>query len=101
MALHDFVCSECEYVGERNIKEGDNPEPPCPNCGSGNLKRVWLKAPAMRMGGDGSNRSIASMKKSFNERFIKKEIDDVRHRHGDVFNDSLRGGAVERIKKGG
>jgi len=97
MPLHDFVCALCEKVSEHMVMGDGSTVIPC-DCG-GTMHRVFLKAPMGRVGGKSSSRSIASMKKSFNERFVKKEIDDVRHKHGKVFDDSLRSAAAQRIKK--
>ena len=41
------------------------------------------------------------MKRSFNQRFVEgSEIDEVRHRHGKNFDDSLVSSAVKRVKEG-
>ena len=97
--LHDFLCPECEYIEERLIERGETLEMKCPNC-EAEMHKVYLKSPAFRMGGEGSDRQIASMQKSFRERFKKKEADDIRHKHGKDFDDSLAHGEVRRIKNG-
>jgi len=94
--LHDIKCAECGYAEERSIDV--NTVLVCPNCDNGVLRVVFTKAPMGRVGGEGSDRSIASMRRSFNERFVKKDIDDVRNKHGKLFDDSIRGAAVDRIK---
>lgn len=70
----------------------------CPDSDCGGV--VKCKAFYSRIGGEGSDRQIKALKSSFRERFVKKEMDDVRHKHGDAFTDAVRGAAVERIKKG-
>lgn len=75
---------------------------PCPLCKTAGTYRriIGNKAPAGRVGGEGSTRQVVDMRKSLDERFWKKEADDVRHRHPEAFNDSIRGAAVKRIKEG-
>jgi len=83
------------------IPKGVDPEvwsQECPECKYGWLHRVWRKAPAGRIGGEGSDRQIKSMQKSFRERFFKKGIDDVRHKHGSAIDESIRGAEIDRIK---
>ena len=53
-----------------------------------------------RIGGNGSDREIASMQKSFRERFMKVEADDVREKHGASFDESLRAGDIKRRMSG-
>jgi hypothetical protein len=72
----------------------------CPECeGELSGKRIIDGAPMSRVGGAGSDRQIKAMKKSFKKRFVNKEIDDVRHRQGNIFDESLVSAAAERIKK--
>ena len=101
MPLNDLMCPLCEHVEERYMKidEVDGFSLRCPNCEDGEMHIAFLKPILGRMGGDNSDRSVSSMKRSFNERFVKKEIDEVRHKYGVLFDDSLRSGAVQRIKK--
>ena len=46
-----------------------------------------------------SDATIAARKESFNQRFLKHEVDDVRHKHGKLFDDSLRSAEAQRIKQ--
>jgi hypothetical protein len=105
----DLLCPECEYQEERTIdmREIDGEEEErqamiiqCPNCEHPEMQRVWLKAPSGRIGGAKSERSIESMQHSFKERFVKGEINDVRHRFGKLFDQNLVSSAVKRIKDG-
>jgi len=95
--LHDIKCAECGYTEERSVDV--NTVLVCPNCDNGVLRVVFMKAPMGRAGGDGSDRSIASMRKSFNERFVKKELTDLRHKFGSVIDDSILGGGIQKVKK--
>ena len=54
-----------------------------------------------RVGGEGSDRQISSMKKSFREHFVKNELDDVRHKHGRAIDESLAAGEIKRRMRGG
>lgn len=101
MPTYEFRCTECEYTGEEFIRlsEYDETVLKCPNCDSENYQRYFSTPPMMRIGGENSDRQIDAMRRSFNERFVKKELDDVRHKHGLAIDDSLRGGAVGKIKK--
>lgn len=107
----DFECPECQYGEERMIdfRECENEEEEkmimssilCPNCEEHNMERVWRSAPSIRMGNDSSDHNIAKMKKSFHERFVKSgEMDQVRHKHGKLFDQSLVSAAADRIKSG-
>lgn len=96
--LRDFQCTECDYVQD-DFAEIDDVKF-CPKCG-GHMRHVWLSAPnANDLGQEGSNKSLAAMRQSFRQRFVKKEIDDVRHKHGETFDDSLVSAAVKRIEDG-
>jgi hypothetical protein len=50
------------------------------------------------MGDPKSDKNLAKMQKNLRERFIKKEIDDVRHKHGRLYDDAVRSSAAQRIK---
>ena len=108
MPLYSIHCEACEHEDEEIVKLADldaydaKLKAGCPLCNeSGTCRRVITKAPLARMGGEGSARQIVDMKRSFKERFWKGGgADDVRHKHGDAFDDSLRGAAVTRIKEG-
>lgn len=97
--LRDFVCESCGYAAD-DFAEIDDTKL-CPHCGS-TMRHEWLSAPnSNALGKEGSDKSIAAMKRSFKQRFVKKEIDDVRHKHGESFDQSLSGAAAQRIKDGG
>lgn len=96
--LRDFVCLDCHYVKDDFAAIDDRLS--CTKCG-GEMRHVWLSSPnANDIGKEGSDKSISAMQQSFRERFVKKEIDDVRHKHGSNFDDSLVAKAVQRIKDG-
>lgn len=105
--LYSIHCSLCEYETEEIVKLADldafdeklNAE--CPLCARPNVcRRVITKAPLTRMGGEGSTRQIHDMRRSFQERFWKGGgADEVRHKHGEAFDDALRGAAVTKIKE--
>jgi len=60
-----------------------------------------IQCPGMgRVGGNGSDRQIASMKKSFRKHFVDHELDDVRHKHGSAIDESLRAGEIRRRMSG-
>ena len=107
MPLHSLHCSACELQDEEIIKFCDleafdaKAALGCPLCGSvGTYRRVITKAPMMRMSGEGSDRQIVDMKRSFQNKFWKGGgADDVRHKHPEAFSDSLRGAAVSKIKE--
>jgi len=88
-------------MSELEAWDAQVPERPCPLCNApGTYHRQMRSAPRTRIGGEGSNRQIMDMRRSFDERFHKSGgADDCRHRHGDAFDDSLRGGAVKKIKE--
>lgn len=98
MPMHDYECTECGYREEQNLKV-EEIEYNCPSC-KGKMHRIYIKAPMGRIGGKDSQRSIGSMRRSFNERFVKKELDDVRHKFGHLFDESLVSAATKRIKEG-
>lgn len=95
--LRDFVC-ECGYVKDDFAEIDDVLS--CPQCGK-MMRHAWLSAPnSNQLGPEGSDRSVKAMRHSFKQRFIKKEIDDVRHKHGEAFDDSLLSTAAQRIRDG-
>jgi hypothetical protein len=109
--IYEFACSTCgahreailRYEDMQNLREivKDGYRFTCPACNdnTGSYKETWTKAPMARIGGSGSERDIAAMQKDCRERFVKSgEMDDIRHRHGSAFDDSIRGAAIERIK---
>jgi transcriptional regulator NrdR family protein len=102
----DLQCPECGYEEEKLIdcREQEDDQTPtlelkCPNCDCEKMDQVWKHAPSMKIGNDRDPRNIARMQKSLQERFVKKEIDEVRHKHGKLFDDSLRSAAAQKIKK--
>lgn len=106
----DLLCPKCQYEEERSVDlrgcETDeqreqlmNAELKCPNCEEADMERVWRHAPSVGSR-PGSDEYVSKMKKSFRERFIKKEVDDVRHKHGKLYDDAVRSAAATRIKKG-
>lgn len=108
MPLYEFGCSACgihrdallKYEEMQAIRNGGPLA--CPECKEQTYKEVWTKAPMGRIGGSGSERDIKAMQQSFQQRFAKSgEMDDIRHKHGTAFDDSIRGAAVERIKDAG
>ena len=99
MLLFDYQCSLCGVIFERLVCDKDKEKQQC-DCG-GDASRIWIKAPASSLiGPEGSDMHIKAMQKSFRERFVKKDRDDLLHKHGSDFSDSLRCGAIDKIKKG-
>lgn len=107
----DMQCLDCGYDEERLVdvrnltdKEAEmalHEEIKCPNCDGNAFQRVWRKAPAGKIGNDRSPHNIEKMKQSFRQRYMKKEIDDVKHKWGDkIVNESLIAGEARRIKQG-
>ena len=103
----DLMCNQCDHHEDVLLSREDflddqgnrkKLEKPCPNC-SGTMEEVWISAPST-FSKDGSDEAVAKMKKSFNERFIKKELNDVRHKYGRLYDDSIKSAAVQRIKRG-
>lgn len=101
----ELVCPECEYREDRSIdmREIDTPEQEaaamqikCPNCDHEYMEREWRTAPS----GVSPGTEVDKMKRSFRERFIKKEVDDVRHKHGRLYDDAVVSSAAQRIKDG-
>lgn len=107
MPTYEFACSECgvertALLTYEEMKAIERSPVPCPGCDTvGTYSRSYSgKAPMGRMGGESSERSIESMQKSFKEHFLKSgEMDQIRHKHGVEFDDSLRGAAADRIRK--
>jgi RNA polymerase subunit RPABC4/transcription elongation factor Spt4 len=104
----DLMCPNCKYEKEEtfDLRGYETEEQKqasmvvmCPNCEEADMVRCWRGAPSI--GGAPENSPITHAKRvaSFKQRFLKKEIDDVRHKHGHLFDASLRGAAVDRIKK--
>lgn len=107
----NLLCSNCQYEEERTIdvrgmedeqiEQAVNQEIMCPNCEEANMERVWRHAPSVtRYANENSPATFEARKKSFKQRFLKKEADDIRDKHGVNFDDSLRSAAAQRIKSG-
>lgn len=104
----DFECPECGYQEEHSFDlRGMSEEEKdatiasgirCPNCDHEKMNRVWIKAPGMKMGKDSDMHNINRMKQSFKERFVKKELDDVRNKFGRLYDDSTRSAAAQKIE---
>lgn len=101
----DFRCPECGFEGEylsmtKEIREAAIGGALKCECGAV-VKRVFINAPSFnKIGKDGTDSAIKAMKESFRDRFKKYEIDDIRHKHGRAFDESLVAGAANRIRKG-
>lgn len=99
----DVMCPNCGYHEEllvRDANSGDL-EIKCPNCEECEMNRVWLSAPTVnKFTDENSTESFEARKRAFQKRFIEKEADDIRHKHGVNFDDSLRSAAAQRIKNG-
>lgn len=94
--LRDFKCNKCSYIQDDFAEIDDTII--CNNCGS-KMKHIYLSAPnSNNLGKEGSDKSIKALQHSFRKRFIKKELDDVRNKHGEIFDQSLVSSAVKRIK---
>lgn len=101
----DLECPKCQYPEERvlDCREFDSVEDAwlasdvlCPNCEEADLEKVWRNAPLGKVHDEAGE--VSRMKQSFKERFIKKDVDDVRHKHGKLYDDSIRSAAAQRIK---
>ena len=103
----DLSCPNCGYEEERSIDLRDLDEDgiqqamlvKCPNCDHEHMEQVWRRAPAAKFGNDQTPENIARMKRSFDERFVKKDMDNVRHKFGRLFDESLVSKAVDKAKK--
>ena len=105
MPSYEFECEECGNYEEHYFKIADmfpkDKAPPklnCYRCKVGGLKRVIVSAPGSWVGGEGSDDQINRMRKDFRSH-QRKQDDQVRHKHGEAYDDAIRGGAVDRIKK--
>jgi hypothetical protein len=103
----DLMCGSCDHHEDILLERADfldengdrkKIQKPCPECG-GVMEEVWIQAPST-FSRDGTDAGVAKMKRSFNERFIKKEVDDVRHKYGRLYDDSIKSAAVNRLRKG-
>ena len=101
MPRYEYTCEKCGHEFEEQVPMsecGDKQD--CPVCERNSGVRAYRTAPLTRTGGEGSDRDISAMQKSFRERFVKKELDDVRHKHGKAIDDSLAQTGVARKIKG-
>ncbi len=109
LANYEFECPKCKTREERSIDHRELPdnwdvktdhEEKCESCGTRLVNVFMSRAPTVFIGGDKSDRRIALMRKSFRERFTKgPEIDEVRHKKGVLYDDSIRSAAAQKIKK--
>ena len=105
MPLYEFICNRCGAETEhiRSMADRNNMHS-CPikidndeMCmGIVRRREVQSRAPALHS--SDYNTNIAKMKQASKEHFVKKEIDDVRHKFGRSFDDGLVGAAAERIR---
>ena len=105
----DFRCPICSYQESHTFDLRGKTEREkqiivesgikCPSCDHPEMQRVWLQAPGSRIGGDSTPQNMAKMKESFHQRFVKKELDDVRNKFGRLYDDSTRSAAAQKIKK--
>ena len=98
MPLYDYRCTSCDLVSEGMATYEQRDLYLC-ECGAF-MQRIFLKPPAHRqLGAEGTDKNIAAMKRSFNTKFVNGgEMDEVRHKHGNTFDESLVSAAVDRIK---
>jgi hypothetical protein len=103
----ELLCEECKYEEERSIDMRQTDEEidrdmlvKCPNCDHEYMIKVWRTAPSVSNYHDPkSDKSLKAMQNNLKQRFIKKEVDDVRHKHGRLYDDSIQSAAATRIKK--
>ena len=107
---YDIKCPECEYVKEEmfdismeaTMEEIDsivNNSIECPNCGDCLMRRAFITPPSGKVD-KGYAHNISKMKESFHQRFMKPESQDqMRHQHGNLYDASLRGGALDKAEK--
>jgi len=103
----ELMCEGCSYEEERSVDMRNSEEEierdmlvACPNCDHGNMIKVYRTAPSVGGGDPKSDANLAKMQGSLKRRFLKKEADDVRHKFGVNYDDSLRSAAATRIAKG-
>jgi putative FmdB family regulatory protein len=41
MPIYEYRCDACEKRFEEYLSTSDKPKPPCPNCGSKKVERLW------------------------------------------------------------
>lgn len=105
--MYDLICDNCGLFDESHLFDfRDIPEheermkvvesQPCPDCGT-IMSRAFVSAPKMGTTKN-SPEEWAKMKQSFKERYVKKELNDQRHKFGRMIDESHLGAAVERAK---
>lgn len=70
----------------------------CPSCETTMEIHTPNEAPAGHMKRDYDS-EVSAMQSSFRHRFMKKELDDVRHKFGSLIDDSLVAGEARRIRE--
>ena len=96
MVNHNTRCYECRYEEVRDIKSAsDEWRGVCPQCRNESVYRV-MSAPHIGMTED---QQIDAFQKHCRDRFHKKEIDTVRHKHGTVADEAVRAADIKRIKE--
>lgn len=103
----ELQCPNCKYEEDQSIDcrglEDDqitaaSESFKCPSCDHEFMEKVWRTVPAAKMGNDRDPHNIKRMQNSFQQRFVKKDLDNVRHKFGKLFDDSLVSGAVAKAK---
>lgn len=102
MPIYEYRCPGCEFRFEviKKVEQFDTSEV-CPECES--TVTLSNKLPPSRIRGGVKKthaQETAALQQSLRERFVTSgEMDQVKHKHGSEFHDSIRGAAVDRIKK--
>jgi putative FmdB family regulatory protein len=39
--IYEYRCGKCDHRFEEYLSTSDKPAPPCPECGSAEVERVW------------------------------------------------------------
>jgi putative FmdB family regulatory protein len=116
MPSYTYKCDDCEHIFKENVKMEFYKAPQeCPECKISKgffdsiikfftRKKVGHRiidgCPMTRMGGEGSDRQIESMQSSFRQRYMKKDLDDTKHKFGEKeVNHSLVGGEIARAEE--
>lgn len=104
----ELQCPQCKYEEDQSIDcRGLDDDQiataadtfKCPSCDHEFLERVWRTAPAAKFGNDRDPHNIARMQRSMDQRFVTKGMDDVRHKHGKLFDESLVSAAVKKANE--
>ena len=106
----DLQCPDCGYEENRTIDlrgiedqeardQAMNQEIKCPSCDDAVLERVWKGAPSIgKYTNNRSSGTLAARQASLRSR-QRKSDDDIRHKHGVNYDDSIRSAQAQRIKK--